>query len=198
MLLLEQKSEQKLAAFRKRSDYSVYAHHFCGGYPLAEFLLSLFVFLTPLGQLTNKWRKMTIAATILALALALPTIGSAETVQIEFTKFDTFSIEVVHINVGDTVEWLPKNAVHNVEFIAGPQMHTLPKSSKMDEFHSVVFKTTGVYLYGCTPHLNMGMLGLVVVGNDLHNSKKLSDIKLSRIAKSVLEDLIKIAKSRSE
>ena len=48
---------------------------------------------------------MTIAATILALALALPTIGSAETVQIEFTKFDTFSIEVVHINVGDNVEW---------------------------------------------------------------------------------------------
>ena len=141
---------------------------------------------------------MTIAATILALALALPTIGSAETVQIEFTKFDTFSIEVVHINIGDTVEWLPKNAGHNVEFIAGPQMHTLPKSSKMNEFHSVVFKTTGVYLYGCTPHLNMGMLGLVVVGNDLHNSKKLSDIKLSRIAKSVLEDLIKIAKSRSE
>jgi pseudoazurin len=143
-------------------------------------------------------KKMNIAATIFALALALPTIGSAETVQIEFTKFDTFSIEVVHINVGDTVDWLPKNAGHNVEFIAGPQMHALPKSSKMDELHSVVFKTTGVYLYGCTPHLNMGMLGLVVVGNDLHNLEKLSDIRLSRIAKSVLEDLIKIAKSNSE
>ena len=141
---------------------------------------------------------MKIAATILALSLAIPTIGSAEIVQIEFTKFDTFSIEVVHIDVGDTVEWLPKNAGHNVEFIAGPQMNALPKSSKMDEFHSVVFKTTGVYLYGCTPHLNMGMLGLVVVGNDLHNLEKLSDLRLSRIAKSVLEDLIKIAKSNSE
>jgi pseudoazurin len=141
---------------------------------------------------------MKIAATILALSLAIPTIGSAEIVQIEFTKFDTFSIEVVHIDVGDTVEWLPKNAGHNVEFIAGPQMNALPKNSKMDEFHSVVFKTSGVYLYGCTPHLNMGMLGLVVVGNDINNLEKLRTVKLSHIAKSVLEDLTKTAKSYSE
>ena len=141
---------------------------------------------------------MKIAATVLALTLALPTIGSSDIVQIEFTKFDTFSIEVVHIDVGDTVDWLPKNAGHNVEFIAGPKMNALPKNSKMDEFHSVIFKTTGVYLYGCTPHLNMGMLGLVVVGNDLHNLEKLRNVKLSRIAKSVLQDLIKIVKSHSE
>ena len=135
--------------------------------------------------------------TLLTL-LIIPKDASAETVQIEFTQFDTFSIEVVHIDVGDTVEWLPKNSGHNVEFIAGPQMNALPKNSKMDDFHSVAFKTPGIYLYGCTPHLNMGMLGLIVVGNDLHNLEKLSNIKLSRIAKSVLEDLAKIAKSHSE
>ena len=130
--------------------------------------------------------------------LVISNAATAETVQIEFTKFDTFSVEVVHIDVGDTVEWLPKNAGHNVEFITGPQMSALPKNSKMDDFHSVVFKTPGIYLYGCTPHLNMGMLGLVVVGNDLHNLEKLHDLRLSRIAKSVLEDLIKIAKLQSE
>ena len=32
----------------------------------------------------------------------------AEVIQIEFTQFDTFSIEVANIGVGDTVEWLPK------------------------------------------------------------------------------------------
>ena len=104
----------------------------------------------------------------------------------------------MHIDAGDTVEWLPKNGGHNVEFITGPHITALPKNSKMDEFHSVVFKATGVYLYGCTPHLNMGMLGLVVVGDDLHNLEKLHDVKLSRIAKSVLEDLIKITKSQSK
>ena len=135
--------------------------------------------------------------TLLTL-LVISKPATAETVQIEFTKFDTFSIEVVHIDVGDTVEWLPKNAGHNVEFITGPQMSALPKNSKMDDFHSVVFKVPGVYLYGCTPHLNMGMIGLIIVGNDLHNLKKIRNIKLSRISKSVLEDLTKIAKSHSE
>ena len=124
--------------------------------------------------------------------------ASAKTVQIEFTKLDTFSIEVVHIDVGGTVEWIPKNSGHNVEFIAGPQMNMLPKNSKIDDFHSVVFKAPGVYLYGCTPHLNMGMIGLIIVGNDLHNLEKIRNIKLSRISKSVLEDLTKIAKSHSE
>jgi pseudoazurin len=124
--------------------------------------------------------------------------ASAETVEIEFTKFDTYSIEVVHIDVGDSVEWLPESVGHNVEFIAGPNMNALPKSSKMDDLHSVVFKMPGIYLYGCTPHLNMGMLGLVIVGNDLHNLEKLHDVKLSRIAKSILANLIITAKLYSE
>ena len=135
---------------------------------------------------------------ILTTLLIFSKGASAETVEIEFTKFDTYSIEVVHIDVGDSVEWLPESVGHNVEFIAGPNMNALPKSSKMDDLHSVVFKMPGIYLYGCTPHLNMGMLGLVIVGNDLHNLEKLGNVKLSRIAKSVLEDLIKIAKSHSE
>ena len=135
---------------------------------------------------------------ILTTLLIISKSASAETVQIEFTKFDTYSTEVVHIDIGDSVEWLPESAGHNVEFIAGPNMDALPKSSKMDDLHSVVFKTPGIYLYGCTPHLNMGMLGLVIVGNNLQNLEKIHDVKLSRIAKSILENLIIIAKSHSE
>ena len=135
---------------------------------------------------------------ILTTLLIFSKGASAETVQIEFTKFDTYSIEVVHIDVGDTIEWLPESVGHNVEFIAGPNMNALPKSSKMDDLHSVVFKMPGIYLYGCTPHLNMGMLGLVIVGNDLHNLEKLHDVKLSRIAKSILANLIITAKLYSE
>ena len=41
---------------------------------------------------------------------------NAKTIQIEFTEDDTFSKEVVYIDVGDTVEWLPKIEGHNVEF----------------------------------------------------------------------------------
>ena len=119
----------------------------------------------------------------------------AETIQIEFTEDDSYSIDVAHINIGDTIKWLPKNEGHNVEFFAGPDMNSLPLTSEIDEIHSIVFKVPGVYLYGCTPHADMGMLGLIVVGNDLHNLEAIKSIQLSRVAKSVLQRFIKKARS---
>ena len=121
----------------------------------------------------------------------------AETIQIDFTSDDSYSIEVAKINVGDTIEWSPKNEGHNVEFLGGPDFSSLPEKSDLNAFHSVTFNLPGVYLYHCTPHGNMGMLGLVIVGNDFHNLKDIEGIELSRVAKSVLQRLIRIAQSNS-
>ena len=96
----------------------------------------------------------------------------AETVRIEFTDQDSYSIEVAKIDVGDTIEWLPTNKGHNVEFLAGPKLNTLSRKSEIDAFHSVVFKHPGVYLYQCTPHGNMGMLGLIIVGKRFSQFRK--------------------------
>ena len=115
---------------------------------------------------------------------------NAKTIQIEYTEDDTFSKEVVYIDVGDTVEWLPKNEGHNVEFLGGPNMSSLPDSSEVDAFHSITFDESGVYLYHCKPHGNMGMLGLVIVGNDLHNLEAIKKIRLSSTAEAVLQRLI--------
>ena len=121
----------------------------------------------------------------------------ADTVKIEFTADDSYSIEVANIGVGDTIEWLPKNEGHNVEFLAGPNMEALPENSDLNVRHAITFNLPGVYLYQCTPHGNMGMLGLVIVGNDFHNLKDIEGIELSRVAKSVLQRLIRIAQSNS-
>jgi len=118
-------------------------------------------------------------------------ITSAETVQIEFTKFDTYGPEIAYIKSGDTIEWLPKNGEHNVEFLAGPQMDLLPNKSKINAFHSVIFNIPGIYLYGCTPHLTMGMLGLVIVDDNLENIGDIKRIELSPVASSVLNHLLK-------
>ena len=135
---------------------------------------------------------------IIILSLMLAKAAFAETIQIEFTEDDSYSIDVAHINIGDTIKWLPKNEGHNVEFFAGPDMNFLPLTSEIDEIHSIVFKVPGVYLYGCTPHADMGMLGLIVVGNDLHNLESIKSIQLSRVAKSVLQRLIKKARSGAQ
>ena len=120
----------------------------------------------------------------------------AKVTKIEFTEFDTFSLEIIHINVGDTVEWIPTNEGHNVEFIMTPKTVFFPKKSEMNEFHSIVFQEAGIYVYGCTPHLNTGMLGLIVVGDDFHNIGDINEIKLSPVANSVLKRLAIRAKSK--
>ena len=130
---------------------------------------------------------------VICLLIITNTVYS-KTIQIDFTPYETYSIEVAHIDVGDTIEWLP-NADHNVEFLGGPDMNSLPEKSKFNVSYSVNFNTPGVYLYQCTPHGNMGMLGLVIVGNNFNNLKDIEEIKLSPVAKSVLQKLIKISKS---
>tara|TARA_Y100000746_G_C15244425_1_gene342938 strand:- start:203 stop:622 length:420 start_codon:yes stop_codon:yes gene_type:complete len=134
----------------------------------------------------------------LLVVLIISKVALAETIQIEFTEDDSYSIEVAHIHVGDRIDWLPKSKGHNVEFLAGPKMDELPPNSKMNQFHSVVFRVPGIYLYGCTPHLNMGMLGLIVVGNDFHNLDRVKEIELSYVATSVLERLSIIAQLDSK
>ena len=134
----------------------------------------------------------------IVIFLIISKVSPAETIKIEFTEDDSYSIEVAHIDVEDTIEWLPKNEGHNVEFLAGPKINSLPTKSGIDKFHSVVFKVPGVYLYGCTPHRNMGMLGLIIVGNDFHNLEKIKNIQLSHVATSVLKRLIRIAQSHSK
>ena len=120
----------------------------------------------------------------------------AKVTKIEFTEFDTYSLEIIHIDVGDTVEWIPTNEGHNVEFIITPKMVSLPEKSQMNEPHSMIFQEAGIYVYGCTPHLNTGMLGLIVVGNDFHNIEDINEAKLSPVANSVLKMLAKRAKSQ--
>ena len=118
----------------------------------------------------------------------------ADTVKIEFTADDSYSIKVASIDVGDTIEWLPKNEGHNVEFLAGPNMEALPEKSDLNVRYAITFDLPGVYLYQCTPHGNMGMLGLIVVGNNFDNLDEIEEVELSRVAKSVLQRLIRVAK----
>ena len=134
---------------------------------------------------------------IFSLVIMSSKFTIAETIQIDFTADDSYSIEVAKIGVGDTIEWLPKNEGHNVEFLGGPDFNSLPEKSDLNAFYSVTFNLPGVYLYHCTPHGNMGMLGLVIVGNDFHNLRGIEGIELSRVAKSVLQRLIRIAQSNS-
>ena len=102
-----------------------------------------------------------------------------------------YSQDIAQIETGDTIKWLPTNKGHNVEFLAGPDGADLPKKSGLNKEVVMKFDTPGVYLYVCTPHKVMGMIGLVVVGGDISNKDAIAKVKMLGRGKKKLASLIK-------
>ena len=101
-----------------------------------------------------------------------------------------YSEDVARIDVGDTITWLPKSKGHNVHFIAGPEGWELPKKSKNNKEVAITFDTPGMYLYQCTPHASMGMIALVIVGDDISNKDAIAKAKVRGKSKKKLKALL--------
>ena len=101
-----------------------------------------------------------------------------------------YSVDVAKIDVGDTITWLPKSKGHNVHFIAGPDGWELPKKSKNNKEVAITFDKPGVYLYQCTPHASMGMIALVIVGDDTSNIEAIQKAKVRGKSKKKLKALL--------
>ena len=89
-----------------------------------------------------------------------------------------YSEDVLRVDVGDTVTWLPTDLGHNVEFVAWPEGFEKPKASKLSEPFTWTFDIPGVYVYLCTPHVKAGMVAIVVVGGDVSNKDAVSELEL--------------------
>ncbi len=101
-----------------------------------------------------------------------------------------YSKEVAKVAVGDTITWLPASKGHNVEIIAAPDGFNIPKKSKNGKEVSITFEVPGIYYYWCTPHKGMGMIGLVVVGDDTSNKDKIAKAKALGKSKKKLKKLL--------
>ena len=107
-----------------------------------------------------------------------------------------FSKKIVYIDSGDTVFWKATDKGHNVEFVkrAVPTGVEAFKS-KLNQDTEYKFSIPGIYAYWCTPHKTMGMIGFVIVGNDLSNFNEVAKAKFlgksKIIAKTILEQINK-------
>ena len=99
--------------------------------------------------------------------------------------------DVARIDVGQTITWTPDSKGHNVQFVSVPEGVEKVKSKLSQEF-SYTFEQEGVYLYVCTPHASMGMIGVVVVGESDVNLDEVLDYKFRGKSKKKFK---KIAKS---
>tara|TARA_B100001287_G_scaffold179044_1_gene150960 strand:- start:1296 stop:1724 length:429 start_codon:yes stop_codon:yes gene_type:complete len=101
-----------------------------------------------------------------------------------------YSQDIARVAVGDTITWVPTSKGHNVEFIAGPDGADLPKKSKNNKEVSIKFDVPGIYFYQCTPHKGMGMIALVVVGDDTSNKDAIAKVKAVGKSKRKLKELL--------
>ena len=111
-------------------------------------------------------------------------------------EYMVFSEKVIYIDSGDTVFWKATDKGHNVEFVKGAVPTGVEAfKSKLNVDTEYKFSIPGIYAYWCTPHKTMGMIGFVIVGNDLSNFNEVGKKKFlgksKKIAKTILEQINK-------
>jgi pseudoazurin len=138
--------------------------------------------------------KKLLSIVVTMLALSTPVFAADTSVEMLNKREDgarmVYSEDITRIDVGDTITWVPTAKGHNVEIIAAPDGFDIPKKSKNNKEVAITFDTPGVYLYQCTPHKTMGMIALVVVGNETSNLKDVAKSKVRGKSKKKLKELL--------
>jgi len=103
-----------------------------------------------------------------------------------------FSKEIVRISSGDTVFWKSTDPGHNVEFISknGVPDGVEKFKSKVGKDAEFTFTIPGIYAYWCVPHKTMGMIGFVIVDEDLSNIESIKKVKFIGKSKKIAAKLI--------
>ena len=131
---------------------------------------------------------------VLAAAMLMSSPAFATDITIEMLNKDAdgnkmvYSEEIARVDVGDTITWVPTTKGHNVEMISSP--NNIKFKSKNNKEAKITFEVPGLYLYWCTPHKGMGMIGLVVVGGDTSNADVVAKAKVRGKSKKKLKKLL--------
>jgi len=70
----------------------------------------------------------------------------------------------IRIDKGDSIKFVPSDVTHNAQSIVTPE-GAKSFTTEMGKTQTVIFPIEGAYLYKCTPHFALGMLGVVQVGS---------------------------------
>jgi len=141
--------------------------------------------------------KGIVGAAAVILALALPAAAADfEVHMLNKGAEGTMVFEPAFVKVapGDTVTFIPTDKGHNVETIKDmiPDGAEAFKS-KMNETYKVTFDKPGAYGVKCSPHVGMGMVGVVVVGDAPANLDAVKTGKLPKKARERLDAAIAAA-----
>jgi pseudoazurin len=105
---------------------------------------------------------------------------------------NVFEPAILRVNSGDSVTFVPTDTGHNSASKRGmiPE-GAVPWNGVVNEDLTVDFSVPGIYGYICLPHYEMGMVGLIVVGDDLSNLSAAKKIRHPGSARKAFRNLLK-------
>lgn len=139
--------------------------------------------------------SLMISVAIAAVSMTMPVWAADH--RVEMLNKDSegramqFEPAFLQIAPGDTVTFVPTSKGHNSESISG----LLPEGAqswkgKFNEEITVTFDQEGSYAYKCAPHVGMGMVGLIKVGEDAAPLAEAEVAKLPTKAEARMSELI--------
>src|SRR5215471_21486237 len=135
------------------------------------------------------------AAIMLILVCALSHQALSDEIEVKSlnrssTSFFVFSPDFVRIKPGDVINFVASDKGHQAYSVPGmiPE-GAEPFDAEMSQDIKVTFTVSGVYVIACRPHMIMGMVAVVLVGDPI-NIDKLDPSSLPARARTKLETLL--------
>lgn len=151
--------------------------------------------------------RRTFALSLGALAAATPLLASSNAAQSavadhsvlmlnadcnDANTVNVFAPAILHIEPGDSVQFLATDPSHNSASKSGMIPDGAePWNGAIDEELVVTLTVPGIYGYLCLPHYDWGMVGLIVVGNDLSNLAQVKKVRHPGDARKNFRALLK-------
>ncbi len=132
-----------------------------------------------------------------ALLFGSSVAAFAETIEVEMLNENdagdrmVFGQELIRAEVGDVIRFVPTDRSHNAQSVkdALPEGQEAFKGKTNNEIEYLVTET-GLTAVVCLPHQSMGMVALIVVGNDVSNAQQVLDARIPGKGKDKIAALV--------
>jgi pseudoazurin len=132
-----------------------------------------------------------------ALLFGSSVAAFAETIEVEMLDENdagdrmVFGQELIRAEVGDVIRFVPTDRSHNAQSVkdALPEGQEAFKGKTNNEVEYLVTET-GLTAVVCLPHQSMGMVALIVVGNDVSNAQQVLDARIPGKGKDKIAALV--------
>ena len=137
-----------------------------------------------------------------ALLIGSAVPAFAETIEIQLLNENeagdrmVFSQELIRAEVGDVIRFIATDRSHNAQSVR----NALPEGQeafrgRMNQDVEYIVTETGLTAVVCQPHESMGMVALIVVGDDLSNAQDILDARIRGAGNDKIVALIEEARA---